>query len=129
MTLTFYIWPWPFTFDLDLFPWYLTLRLICDYLDALRKTLQKCIVLTSRDAKTAPHLLERRPTYRLVFCQWTFSNQPKVSTTSGSKVMAQKMILMVFDMLDLDISRSFDFWEFTICSRAWLVYISKRNVH
>ena len=62
-------WPWPFTFDLDLWPWYLTLRLICDYLDALKKTLQKFIVLTSRDAKTAPHMLERRPTYWLVFCQ------------------------------------------------------------
>ena len=57
------------TFFLDLWPWYLTLGLICYYLDAFRKTLQKCIVLTSRDAKTAPHLLERRPTYRFVFCQ------------------------------------------------------------
>ena len=66
-------WPWPFTSDLDLFldlwPWYLTLRLIYYYLDALKKTLQKFIVLTSRDAKTAPHMLERRPTYWLVFCQ------------------------------------------------------------
>ena len=49
------------TFFLDLWPWYLTLRLIYYYLDALKKTLQKCIVLTSRDAKTAPHMLERRP--------------------------------------------------------------------
>ena len=57
------------TFSLDLWPWYLTLRLICYYLDALKKTLQKCIVLTSCDAKTAPHSLARRPTYRLVFCQ------------------------------------------------------------
>ena len=57
------------TFFLDIWPWYLTLRLIYYYLDALKKTLQKCIVLTSRDAKTAPHMLERRPTYRLVFCQ------------------------------------------------------------
>ena len=57
------------TFFLDRWPWYLTLRLIYYYLDALKKTLQKCIVLTSRDAKTAPHMLERRPTYRLVFCQ------------------------------------------------------------
>ena len=57
------------TFFLDLWPWYLTLRLIYYYLDALKKTLQKCIVLTSRDAKTAPHMLERRPTYWLVFCQ------------------------------------------------------------
>ena len=48
------------TFFLDLWPWYLTLRLIYYYLDALKKTLQKCIVLTSRDAKTAPHMLERR---------------------------------------------------------------------
>ena len=48
LTLTF--------FFLDLWPWYLTLGLICYYLDAFRKTLQKCIVLTSRDAKTAPHL-------------------------------------------------------------------------
>ena len=47
----------------------------------------------------------------------------KISTTSGSKVMIQKVIFMVLDMfdLDLDISRSFDFWEFTICYRAKLV--------
>ena len=64
LTLTFSL-----TFDLDIWPWYLTLRLICYYLDALKKTLHKFIVLASRDAKTAPHLLERRPTYRLVFCQ------------------------------------------------------------
>ena len=57
------------TFSLDLWPWYLTLRLIYYYLDALKKTLHKCIVLTSRDAKTAPNMLEWRPTYRLVFCQ------------------------------------------------------------
>ena len=57
------------TFFLDIWPWYLTFRLIYYYLDVLKKTLQKCIVLTSRDAKTAPHMLERRPTYRLVFCQ------------------------------------------------------------
>ena len=57
------------TFFLDLWPWHLTLRLIYYYLDALKKTLQKCIVLTSRDAKTAPHMLEQRHTYRLVFCQ------------------------------------------------------------
>ena len=57
------------TFFLDIWPWYLTLRLICYYLDALKKTLQKCIVLTSCDAKTAPHSLARRPIYRLVFCQ------------------------------------------------------------
>ena len=33
------------------------------------------------------------------------------STTSGSKVMAQKVIFMVFDVFDLDlhISRSFEF--------------------
>ena len=41
------------TFFLDIWPWYLTLRLIYYYLDALKKTLQKFIVLTSRDAKTA----------------------------------------------------------------------------
>ena len=57
------------TFSLDLWPWYLTLRFIYYYLDALKKTLQKFIVLTSRDAKTAPHSLARRPTYWLVFCQ------------------------------------------------------------
>ena len=52
-----------------------------------------------------------------------FSNQPEVSTTSGSKVMAQKVIFIVFDVfdLDLDISMSFDFFEFAICSLAWLV--------
>ena len=32
------------TLFLDLWPWYLTLRLIYYYLDALKKTLQKCIV-------------------------------------------------------------------------------------
>ena len=57
------------TFFLDIWPWYLTLKLIYYYLDVLKKTLQKCIVLTSREAKTAAHMLERRPTYRLVFCQ------------------------------------------------------------
>ena len=57
------------TFFLNIWPWHLTLRLIYYYLDALKKTLQKCIVLTSRDAKTAPHMLERRQTYRFVFCQ------------------------------------------------------------
>ena len=48
---------------------------------------------------------------------------PEVSMTSGSKVMAQKVIFMVLDVfdLDLDISRSFDFCEFAICSLAWLV--------
>ena len=37
--------------------------------------------------------------------------------------MAQKVIFMVFDVfdIDLDISRSFDFWEFTIGYRARLV--------
>ena len=48
------------TFSLDLWPWYLTLRLIYYYLDALKKTLHKCIVLTARDAKTAPTMLEWR---------------------------------------------------------------------
>ena len=38
--------------------------------------------------------------------------------TSGSKVMAQKAMFMVFDVFDLDISRSFDFCEFAICSLA-----------
>ena len=57
------------TLFLDLWPWQLTLRLIYYYLDALKKTVQKCIVLTSRDAKTVPHMLERRQRYRLVFCQ------------------------------------------------------------
>ena len=40
-----------------------------------------------------------------------------------SKVMVQKVIFMYLDMfdLDLDISRSLDFWEFTICYRARLV--------
>ena len=57
------------TFFLDLWPWCLTLRLIYYCLDSLNKTLQKCIVLMSRDAKTALHMLERRPTYWLVFCQ------------------------------------------------------------
>ena len=116
LTLTFFLYIWP---------WHLTLRLIYYYLDALKKTLQKFILLTSRDAKTAPHSLARRPTYRywLVFCQLTFCNQPEVSTTSGSKVMAQKVMFMVFDVFDLDrdISRSFDFCEFAICSLAWLV--------
>ena len=39
---------------------------------------------------------------------------------SGSKVMAQNVIFMVFDVfdLDLDISRSFNFFEFAICSLA-----------
>ena len=63
-----YTWPWPLTFDLDIFSWPLTLR-PWSIIDALKKTLQKCIVLTSCDAKTAPRMAELRPTYRFVFCQ------------------------------------------------------------
>ena len=65
--------PWPFTFDFDLFPWPLTLTfdLETDLLLpwCFEENSTKCIVLTSRDTKTAPHMLERRQTYRLVFCQ------------------------------------------------------------
>ena len=73
----------------------------------------------SRDAKTVRRLLYRRQHPRSVFLHGTFCNQPEVSTTSGSKVIAQK-VFMVLDMfdLDLDISRLFDFCEFAICSLA-----------
>ena len=40
---------------------------------------------------------------------------------NGSKLMAQKVIFIVFNVFDLDLWRSFDFGEFTICSIAWLV--------
>ena len=63
------------TFDLDLT---LTLRLTFD-LDDLRR-LAECALL-----------------------QGTFSTQLEVSTTSGSKVMAQRMISMVIDVFDLDL--------------------------
>ena len=49
-------------------------------------------------------MLWRRNCQKNIFC-----NQPEVSTTSGSKVIAQNVIFMVFDVfdLDLDILRSF----------------------
>ena len=34
--------------------------------------------------------------------------------TSGSKVITQKVILMVFDVINLDLSRSFHFCAFNI---------------
>ena len=57
VTLTFYIWPWPFslTFDIDIWPW--------DW------SIITLMLWRKHYAKTAPHMLERRPTYRLVFCQ------------------------------------------------------------
>ena len=125
-------WPWPLTYDLDLFAWpwplCLTLRLIYCYIVLWRQK-NKC--LTSRDAKTVLRSLYRRQQSWSVFPQGTWCAQREVSTTSGSKVMAQKVIFLVLDMfdLDLDISRSFDFWEFAICSPAWLVSILKRYVH
>ena len=109
------------TFDLDRFAWpwplCLTLRLIYCYIVLWKKK-----SLTSRDAKTVLSSLYRRQQSRSVFPQGTWCAQLEVST-SGSKVMAQKVIFLVLDMfeIDLDISRSFDFWEFAICSPAWLV--------
>ena len=43
------------TFSLDLWPWYLTLRLICCYIDALKKTLQN--VLFWRHVTQKRHLI------------------------------------------------------------------------
>ena len=59
-------------------------------------------ILTSRDANMAPRMLVR------------------TTLPIGSNVMAQNVIFIVFDVFDLDlqISRSFDFCEFTICLRA-----------
>ena len=67
--------------------------------------------MTLRDAKTAPRMLVLRQPFRYVLLQCTFCSQPEVSTTSGSKVMAQKVIFKVFDVFDLelDITMSFDF--------------------
>ena len=51
--------------------------------------------------------IKRKTPFRWVFLQGIMCSQPEVSTTSGEKVMAPKMIFMffyVFD-LDLDISR------------------------
>ena len=66
----------------------------------------------SSDAKTVRRSIYRRQHLRSVFLQGTFCNQPEVAKTSGAKVMTQKVIFMVLDMfdLDLDISRSFDFF-------------------
>ena len=118
-------WPWPLTYDLDRFVWpwplCLTLRLIYCYIVLWRQK-HKC--LTSRDAKTVfRSFVISETTIPIGISQWTWCAQLEVSTTSGSKVMDQKGIFIVLDMfdLDLDISRSFDCWEFTICSRAWLV--------
>ena len=41
---------------------------------------------------------------RPVFLQGTFCNKPEVYTTSGSKVIAQKLIFIVLDMFDLDLT-------------------------
>ena len=73
------IWYKNHVFDLTFFlwPWYLTLRPIYYYLDALKKTLQKCIVLTSRDAKTAPRMLERRPPYPISISSRNFATNQK----------------------------------------------------
>ena len=111
VTLTFDIWPWPLC---------LTLRLIYCYIVLWRQK-NKC--LTSRDAKTVLRSLYRRQQSWSVFPQGTWCAQREVSTTSGSKVMTQKVIFLVLDMfdLDLDISRSFDFWEFAFGSPAWLI--------
>ena len=67
--------------------------------------------MTSRDTKTAPRMLVRRPPFPYVFLQGTFRNQPEISTTFGSIVMDQKVMFMVFDVFDLvlDISTSIDF--------------------
>ena len=116
-------WPWPLTFDLDLFPWPLTLTSLTLRLNLLlpwfwRKYYQKMYVLTSRDAKTARQSYERnhfpigissrnilQPTRSL----YDFRFQ-----SYGSKWWFSWFV-DVFD-LDLDISRSFDFCEFTISS-------------
>ena len=116
--------------DLDLLHLTLTVTVMFDLeLDLLphwalkKKIANKNKCLTSRDAKTVLRSLYRRQQSRSVFHQGTWCAKLEVSKTSGCKVMAQKVIFLVLDMfdLDLDISRSFYFWEFTICSRAWLV--------
>ena len=120
-------WPWPFIFDLDLFPWPLTLifdleiDLLLPWCFEENITKMYCFDVTWR--KNGTSFVRTETNLPISILSETFCNQPEVSTTSGSKVMAQKVILMVFDVfdLDLDISRSFDFWEFTICYRARLV--------
>ena len=90
LTLTFFLDLW------DIWPWD-----IYYYLDALKKTLKNINVLTSRDAKTT--YVRRRPT--LISISVRSILQPTRSLYgSGSKVMAQKVIFMVFDVFDLTLT-------------------------
>ena len=61
------------------------------------------IYLTSCDAKTLRHASWWLRHFWYIFWQGTFWNQPEVSTTSGSKVMAQIVVFRVFGDLDLDL--------------------------
>ena len=100
-------------FDLDIWP--------CDNILLPwwfeKKSANKIIFWSHVTQKRSSRTSQRSRTFPIrYFCQWIFWNQPEVSVTSGSKVMAQNVIFMVFDVfdLDLDISRSFDFCAFTI---------------
>ena len=55
------------------------------------------IYLTSCDAKTLHHASWGLRHFWYIFWQGTFWNQPEVSTTSGSKVMAQ-IVVFVFSL-------------------------------
>ena len=105
-----YIWPWPFslTFDLEidlLLPWCFEENITKMY----------CFDVTWR--KNGTSFVRTGTKLPISILSETFCNQPEVSTTSGSKVMAQKVIFMVFDVFDLDLdsSRLFYFGVFNIC--------------
>ena len=73
------------------------------------------IYLTSRDAKTLRHASWGLRHFWEVFWQGTFWNQPEVSTTSGSKVMAQIVVFMYSVTLTL---------TFDLCSIFFITRIA-----
>ena len=96
---------------------------ICLYkIDEVRKYAKIAFYLTSRDAKTLRHASWGLRHFWLVFWQGTFWNQPEVSTTSGSKVMAQ-IVVFVFSL-----TLTFDLCSIVCHTHcAWCTGISMRS--
>ena len=67
-------------------------------IEEFRKHAKIVFYLTSRDAKT---VVVRHGGW--IFSSVTFCNQPVVSTTSGSKVMAQTVVLMFLMTLTFEL--------------------------
>ena len=89
------------TFDLDLT---LTLRLTFD-LDDLKKTncLKNCDLFEVTWRKNVTSYVISETTFRMRTSTRNIFQPTRSSTTSGSKVMAQRMIFMVIDVFDLDL--------------------------